>query len=82
MGEKHSKAVKRLGTRYGRTIRKRLSKVESQQRRKHRCPYCAYERVRRGAAGIWLCSKCGSKFTSRAYTVAKAPAPKTETSEV
>jgi len=64
-------SVKRLGTRYGRTLRFKLGKIESDQRKRHKCPYCTYVQVRRVSAGIWQCNKCGSKFTNKAYTVGK-----------
>jgi large subunit ribosomal protein L37Ae len=64
-------SVRRLGSRYGRTIRFKLGKVESEQRKKHKCPYCSYVQVRRKTLGIWECKKCGSIFTNKAYTVGK-----------
>jgi large subunit ribosomal protein L37Ae len=64
-------SVKRLGTRYGRTVKFKLGKIESEQRKKHKCPYCNYVKVRRKALGIWHCSKCGATFTNKAYTVGK-----------
>lgn len=69
MAIKHAGSVKRLGPRYGRKIRHKLSEIESEQKKKHKCPYCNAEAVKRQAAGIWECRKCESKFTSRAYTV-------------
>lgn len=68
------KTVTRYGTRYGRTIRERLQKVEQQYKGHQKCPYCKYEGVKRQGAGIWLCTKCKTKFTSRAYQLSK-PAP-------
>lgn len=64
-------SVKRLGTRYGRTVKFKLGKIEAEQRKKHKCPYCNYVKVRRKALGIWHCSKCGATFTNKAYTVGK-----------
>ncbi|MBN2459538.1 50S ribosomal protein L37ae [Candidatus Woesearchaeota archaeon] len=64
-------SVRRLGSRYGRTVRFKLGKIESEQRKKHKCPYCSYVKVRRKTAGIWECRKCGATFTNRAYTVSK-----------
>ena len=62
-------SVKRLGTRYGRTLRFKLGKIESEQRKKHKCPYCGVSKVRRVALGIWQCGKCNAKFSNKAYTV-------------
>ena len=64
-------SVRRLGSRYGRTVRFKLGKIEAEQKRKHKCPYCNYVKVRRVSAGIWHCKKCGTKFTNKAYTVGK-----------
>ncbi len=77
---KHEKGVKRYGVRYGRTTKKKLGRIEAQQKAAHKCPYCHYAKVRREAAGIWHCTKCGKTFTSRAYTVTKPAAVKTERS--
>ncbi len=62
-------SIKRFGARYGRGVKLRFGKIEAEQRKKHPCPYCRAVRVKRVAAGIWQCRKCGSKFTGRAYTV-------------
>ena len=64
-------SVKRFGPRYGRTIRAKVAKIEAEQRKKHKCPYCLAEKVKRIASGIWNCTKCGAKFTGKAYTISK-----------
>jgi large subunit ribosomal protein L37Ae len=61
--------TKRFGTRYGTTIKQRLGKVEEEQRKKHKCPYCGFSKVKRLALGIWQCGKCRAKFSNRAYGV-------------
>lgn len=68
---KSSGSGKRFGPRYGRRNRERVSTLETSARKKHVCPNCNYEKVKRQAAGIWACKKCGHKFASKAYTVAK-----------
>ncbi len=60
--------VKRFGTRYGIKVRTKTGKIEAEQRRHHKCPYCSKEGVKRVSYGIWECGKCGVKFTGRAYT--------------
>jgi large subunit ribosomal protein L37Ae len=60
----------RFGARYGRRLRKKIINVESQQRKKQKCPYCSREAAKRVAMGIFECRKCNSKFTGRAYVVA------------
>lgn len=64
-------SAKRFGSRYGRRVRHKFAKVEAEQKKAHKCPYCSEPKVKRVAAGIWECRKCGSKFTGRAYTVPK-----------
>jgi large subunit ribosomal protein L37Ae len=64
-------SAKRFGSRYGRRTRHKFARVEAEQKKGHKCPYCSEPKVGRVAAGIWSCKKCGSKFTGRAYTVPK-----------
>jgi len=77
MALKHEKAIKRFGPRYGRTLKKKLGKIEASQKATYECPYCAYKKVKHDSVGIWQCNKCGARFTSKAYSVEKAPALKT-----
>ena len=63
--------VKRFGTRYGRTPKHKLAKIEIEQKKRQKCPYCSRSSVKRLAFGIWKCTKCDSKFTAGAYTVGK-----------
>jgi large subunit ribosomal protein L37Ae len=55
----------RLGPRYGRRIREMLKKAGSQK--KFRCPSCMKLTLKRESAGIWNCSKCGTKLAGKAY---------------
>jgi large subunit ribosomal protein L37Ae len=57
----------RFGVRYGKRIRNLVSEIEKMQKQKHICPKCDMPYVRRVAAGIWECKKCGVKFAGRAY---------------
>ena len=57
----------RFGPRYVRRIRAAVSKIEKEQRKRHICPKCKMRYVRRVAAGIWQCKKCGTKFAGLAY---------------
>jgi len=63
------KAMKRYGARYGRTVKQNFGIIEKEQRKKHPCPYCHANAVRRKAVGIWNCKKCDATFTGRAYTL-------------
>ena len=62
---------KRFGARYGKRLRDKLARIEAEQRKKHKCPYCRTHAVKRVAAGIWGCKKCSSVFTGKAYTIPK-----------
>ncbi len=64
-------SVKRYGARYGRKLKLKLSKIEFEQRRLHKCPYCSKTAVKRIAMGIWKCRKCNEKFAGNAYSVTK-----------
>jgi large subunit ribosomal protein L37Ae len=64
---KKTKSAGRFGPRYGRRIRKKIIKIESQQRIKQKCPFCEKERTKRLAKGIWKCEKCEKKFASNTY---------------
>ena len=64
-------SAKRFGPRYGRRIKDKVAAIEKLLRSKHKCPYCHYQKIKRLAAGIWQCSNCDSKFTGKAYTIAK-----------
>jgi large subunit ribosomal protein L37Ae len=61
--------TKRFGPRYGRKPKVKFSLIETQQRAKHKCPYCNKQAVKRVAMGIWSCSKCEVKFAGKAYTL-------------
>ena len=67
----HTKKVKttgRFSTRYGKTVREKVIKIEAKQRALYHCPRCSKLKVKRLAAGIWLCKKCGAKFAGKAYS--------------
>ena len=57
----------RFGSRYGRGIRKRVIKVEEKQKNLSACPNCGFKKIKRIAAGLFVCKKCGAKFTGGAY---------------
>ena len=64
-------SVKRFGARYGRKSKLKFSKIETEQRKLHKCPYCSKIAVKRVAIGIWKCRKCNAKFTGKAYSVTR-----------
>jgi len=60
-------SVKRYGVRYGRRLKNKLADVEEKSKKLGKCPYCRKLGAKRIAVGIWICRKCGSKFTGNAY---------------
>ena len=64
-------SVKRFGARYGRKLKLKFSKIETEQRKLHKCPYCNKTAVKRVAVGIWHCRKCNAKFTGKAYSISR-----------
>lgn len=64
---KKTKSAGRFGARYGKTVRTKLVKVESKQRKKQTCPLCKKIGVKRLSNGIWKCSKCDKKFASNTF---------------
>ncbi len=80
--EENLGSVKRFGARYGRKLKLKLSKIEKEQRKLHKCPYCNKIAVKRLALGIWNCKKCNAKFTGKAYSVTKVIIPKEAEEEI
>ena len=65
-------SAKCFGARYGSKPKHKFAKIEKEQRRKHKCPYCNAVKVKRVSAGIWSCKRCNAKFTGKAYSVSEA----------
>lgn len=59
----------RFGSRYGVGIKKRIVKVEENQKKLVNCSFCGFDKVKRIAAGLFICKKCGKKFTGGAYQI-------------
>ncbi|MBS3074404.1 50S ribosomal protein L37ae [Candidatus Pacearchaeota archaeon] len=68
---KKVKQAGKFGAGYGRKVREGFVSVESRQRKKQVCPFCKSLKARRKSAGIWKCKKCGKKFASGAYYLAR-----------
>jgi len=65
-----------LGARYGRSVRRRLTRVQDEAHQRYPCPNCGSVAVERSSVGVWECRKCGNTFTGGAYS------PTTKTGEV
>jgi len=57
----------RFGSRYGKKVRSIVARIEAVEKQRHICPKCNLPYVKRVAKGIWLCEKCGNKFTGLSY---------------
>jgi len=64
---KKSRAAGRFGSRYGKSVKSKLNRIEDKQRKKQKCPFCGKKGLKRLSKGIWQCSKCGKKFASDTY---------------
>ena len=62
----------KFGPRYGVKLRRRISSIESRQKKKHQCPECHYKAVKRISTGIWQCKHCNFTFSGGAYLPATA----------
>jgi len=67
---KKVKSSGRFGARYGRSVRTKIAKTESIQRKRQKCIFCKNTAVRT-SKGIWKCKKCGKRFASHAYYLNK-----------
>lgn len=65
--KKGTKSSGRFGSRYGKTPRKSVDEIEEKSKNKYECPKCKILSLKRTEAGIWKCSKCGTKVSGGAY---------------
>ncbi|PKM92345.1 MAG: 50S ribosomal protein L37ae [Euryarchaeota archaeon HGW-Euryarchaeota-1] len=56
-----------FGARYDIKIKKKYVAVKDKAKT-NSCIFCEHKQVNRIASGIWICSKCGAKFTGKAYS--------------
>jgi large subunit ribosomal protein L37Ae len=64
------KAAGRFGVRYGQSIKRRIAKIEGQQRKKQACSFCNGRAIRL-AKGIWRCNRCKKTFAGHTYFLEK-----------
>ncbi len=67
MATKNQGSAGRFGTRYGNTLRSKVSKIEKNSRGSHKCVSCGKEKVERVSYGIWKCGACEKTFAGKAY---------------
>jgi large subunit ribosomal protein L37Ae len=67
---KKVKSAGRFGARYGRSVRTKITEIESVQRKKQECIFCNGI-AKRLSKGIWQCKKCNKKFASHTYFLPK-----------
>lgn len=70
MKTKKVKSAGRFGTKHGTRVRKKITEIESVQRKKQFCIFCDGV-VKRLSKGIWKCKKCGKKFAGHTYFINK-----------
>lgn len=58
----------RFGARYGWTVRRRVTTLETGMKENHECPQCSARSIKRESVGVWKCKKCGHTFAGGAYT--------------
>lgn len=51
-----------------------IKKLEISQHAKYECSFCGKQVVKREAAGIWHCKKCGVKMAGGAWSLSTASA--------
>lgn len=62
-----------MGPRYGIRIRRRVLELDRAREAAAACPKCSTVTVRRIAAGVFECRRCGNKFASGAYLFSPPP---------
>jgi len=72
MATKKVKSAGRFKERYGQKTRAIVSRIEKTARTTHECPSCMKKTLKRQAAGIWVCGKCGVKLAGGAYSPSTA----------
>lgn len=52
---------------YGKRIKHDLAEINKKKKAKYLCPKCNRKTVKWKGVGLWVCSKCDSKFASHAF---------------
>ncbi len=67
MATKKVGSAGRFGPRYGKKARDLVRDIEKIEKQRHVCPRCNLPYAERLSKGIFICKKCGNKFTGQAY---------------
>jgi large subunit ribosomal protein L37Ae len=57
-----------MGARYGRSVRAKIGRIQTDAHQRYVCTVCANVTVERSSVGLWKCDKCGNTFAGGAYT--------------
>ena len=68
----------KFGPRYGVKVRKQITAIEKEKVKKHTCPRCKHQSVKRVGTGIWKCSRCELTYASGAYNPVQSKAQAVE----
>lgn len=66
MRTKQVKSAGRFGSKHGIRVRRKITKIESVQRKKQFCIFCSGV-AKRISKGLWECKKCKKKFAGHTY---------------
>ena len=68
MAKKRQGTAGRFGARYGNTLRRKVSEIERDSRKKYTSPFSKKQNsVKRVAFGIWKCKHTKKVFVGKAY---------------
>lgn len=68
MRTKKIKSAGRFGVKHGTRVRRKITEIESVQRKKQFCIFCKGV-AKRISKGIWKCKKCEKKFAGHTYFI-------------
>lgn len=57
----------RFGPKYGKGVRDEIVAIERESKKVYECPSCHKMGLKRSSSGIWVCMKCGKRFTGKSF---------------
>ncbi|MEK6914186.1 MAG: 50S ribosomal protein L37ae [Nanoarchaeota archaeon] len=70
MRTKKIKSAGRFGSKHGVRVRRKITEIESTQRKKQNCIFCNGI-AKRISKGLWECKRCEKKFSGHTYFINK-----------